>query len=134
MDLHLMFRSRSFPPVEGEDALLINEGTHGKALIEWLAVELEQRGVHVNERIVEDFGWFAYFRRGQISGGLACTIHQEGAWHECHVSIDAKVSMRERLFNRSEAKRSLSALEFEFTSIVRTHPDVHDLVVETISA
>ena len=130
MNLYLVFRSCSFPPTQGEDDLLINEGTHGKALIEWLTVELKKQEVSVDDGIVEDFGWFAYFQRGPVSGGIACTIHPEGKWHECHISVDMNVGLLMRLFHRDEAKQLLAETESTITGIIQRHSDTHDLLIE----
>lgn len=52
----LEFDSTFFAVVPGEDEDT-NPGIYGKALAQWLVVQLRERGVPAEEALAEDFGW-----------------------------------------------------------------------------
>ena len=51
-------RSSKFPGLPGENEELVNEGTYGKALSEYLQRRLEDRGYEVPFICCEDWGWW----------------------------------------------------------------------------
>ena len=51
-------RSPQFRILPGEDAELVNEGTHGKALAEYLRPRLTKRGYRATGIVCEDWGWW----------------------------------------------------------------------------
>lgn len=52
----LVFRSPAFPPSPGEDERT-NPGIFGRALAQWLADRLRERGLAAGDVFAEDFGW-----------------------------------------------------------------------------
>jgi hypothetical protein len=52
---HLIFESKAFAPVDGEDEET-NPGIYGKALVDWLATQLPHLGYPVERLVAEDFG------------------------------------------------------------------------------
>lgn len=57
MKTQVEFRSKKFPPYEGEKEH-INPGLWGKRLAEYLADKLSEKGIRTKEIIAEDWGWF----------------------------------------------------------------------------
>lgn len=51
-------RSHKFPILPGEEEELLNEGTYGKALAEYLKAKLRERGYTVPFVCCEDWGWW----------------------------------------------------------------------------
>jgi hypothetical protein len=78
----LTFDSAAFPVAEGEDAET-NPGIFGKALADWLAVRLKERGIATNVPFAEDWGWCLELANQKHRTGLACAS-DDGAtttWH-----------------------------------------------------
>lgn len=90
MQIHYTFDSSAFPPMPGEDSELINEGTYGKALLDWYSKELRTKGIESGEFIVEDFGWYAYLMVGSSKAGVGCSVihDSESKTQECHLTIE----------------------------------------------
>ena len=130
MNRTITFRSRSFPPLENEDELLINEGTYGLALLRWLRGELSHHNVQVTEPVAEDFGWFAYLRFGKSSGGLSCLTTVVEGWQECQIGVDIRSSWLRRVFASQEAQAELAAVESTLRAVLKRHTDVHQLRIE----
>ncbi len=61
-------KSSKFPVLPGEDEELVNEGTYGKALCQYLKSQLENRGYGVPFICCEDWGWWV-----EISGNAFAT-------------------------------------------------------------
>jgi glycine/D-amino acid oxidase-like deaminating enzyme len=51
-------RSAKFPVLPGEDDELINPGTYGKALAEYLRQRLRERSINAPFTCCEDWGWW----------------------------------------------------------------------------
>jgi len=51
-------KSEKFPVLPGEDAELVNEGTYGKALAQYLEARLRERAYEVPTYCCEDWGWW----------------------------------------------------------------------------
>jgi len=84
------------------DALAENfNGIGGKALGEWLAGELRQRGFDVSEVYAEDHGWD--FDVSDASGRYHCSasLEGEGADREGGVTIGKSRSLMDRLAGRN---------------------------------
>ena len=69
----LHIRSTKFPILPGEEEELVNEGTYGKALAEYLADHLRTRSYDVPFTICEDWGWWVEIR-GQPYA-LGCCVY-----------------------------------------------------------
>ena len=51
-------KSTKFPVLPGEDGELVNEGTYGKALAQYLEMRLKERSYPVSFICCEDWGWW----------------------------------------------------------------------------
>lgn len=51
-------KSAKFPVLPGEEEEVVNEGTYGKALAEYLEVRLKERSYDVRFNCCEDWGWW----------------------------------------------------------------------------
>lgn len=91
MQIHYTFDSSSFPPMPGEDSELINEGTYGKALLDWYSKALRKKQIEAGEYIAEDFGWYAFLKVGSAKAGVACSVihDSEAGTQECHLTIES---------------------------------------------
>jgi hypothetical protein len=58
MDPFIHIRSTKFPILPGEEEELINEGTYGKALAQYVQAKLKDRGYDVPCVLCEDWGWW----------------------------------------------------------------------------
>ncbi|MFC7339747.1 hypothetical protein ACFQY0_21365, partial [Haloferula chungangensis] len=66
-------RSTKFPILPGEEEELVNEGTYGKALAEYLAEHLRTRGYDIPFTCCEDWGWWVEIRGQPYS--LGCCVY-----------------------------------------------------------
>ncbi len=57
MKTQVEFRSRKFPPYEGEEEQ-INPGLWGKRLAEYLVQKLSERGIKTEKIVAEDWGYY----------------------------------------------------------------------------
>jgi len=130
MNLTITFRSRSFPPLENEDELLINEATYGLALLRWLRGELGQQNLEVSEPVAEDFGWFAYLHSGRSSGSLSCLTTVADGWQECQIGVDISGSWLRRVFASQEAQAEFATVESTLRAVLECHTDIHQLRID----
>lgn len=63
-------KSAKFPVLPGEEEELVNEGTYGKALAEYLEAKLKDRGYDVPFVCCEDWGWWVEIRGQPFTLGL----------------------------------------------------------------
>lgn len=63
-------RSAKFPVLPEEDGELVNEGTYGKALAQYLEARLKERGYDVPFICCEDWGWWIDIREQPFTLGL----------------------------------------------------------------
>lgn len=63
-------KSAKFPVLPGEEDELVNEGTYGKALAQYLEARLKDRGYDVPFICCEDWGWWVQIRGQPFSLGL----------------------------------------------------------------
>jgi hypothetical protein len=63
-------KSAKFPVLPEEDDELVNEGTYGKALAQYLQARLKDRGYDVPFVCCEDWGWWVQIRGQPFTLGL----------------------------------------------------------------
>ena len=63
-------RSAKFPVLPEEDGELVNEGTYGKALAQYLEARLKERGYDSPFICCEDWGWWVQIRGQPFTLGL----------------------------------------------------------------
>jgi hypothetical protein len=71
MDRFIHIRSTKFPILPGEKAELVNEGTYGKALAEYLKGKLTERGYVSPFICCEDWGWWVEIRGAPFVSGVS---------------------------------------------------------------
>jgi hypothetical protein len=66
-------RSEKFPILPGEKEEIVNEGTYGKALAEYLEERLKRLGYEVPFTCVEDWGWWVEIKGQPFA--LGCCVY-----------------------------------------------------------
>ncbi len=76
MKTYVEFCSDQFPAYEDE-AEMVNPGIFGKRLADFLHLELEKRGIPVDEPFVEDWGWVVPIRNENFNTWIGCANYEE---------------------------------------------------------
>lgn len=66
----IAIRTDRFPILEGEQDEIVNEGTYGRALCEYLASRLPAEGIAVHGFFAEDWGWWVDVEADGFAMGL----------------------------------------------------------------
>jgi len=69
----LHIKSAKFPILPGETEELVNEGTYGKALAEYLEAHLKQKGYEIPFICCEDWGWWVEIKGQPFA--LGCCVY-----------------------------------------------------------
>jgi hypothetical protein len=126
MKTHVEFRSKKFPPYEGEEEL-INPGLWGKRLAEYLVQKLAQRGIQTQEIISEDWGWYIPIQNDGFRLALCCG-HQNGDDDEFLCFTDPDTPVVRKLFKKIDATSQLSRLTEALQEILSSDPEITDVV------
>jgi hypothetical protein len=70
MSKFIHIRSSKFPILPGEREELVNEGTYGKALAEYLRLKLLERGYQAPSVCCEDWGWWVELMGAPFAFGV----------------------------------------------------------------
>jgi hypothetical protein len=70
MGRFIHIRSSKFPILPGEKEELVNEGTYGKALAEYLRSQLQERGHDAPFVCCEDWGWWVELKTAPFAFGV----------------------------------------------------------------
>ncbi len=70
MDTFIHIRSRKFPALPGEQEEMVNPGTYGMALANYLKDQLTARGYRVPFVCCEDWGWWVELRGVPFAFGV----------------------------------------------------------------
>lgn len=70
-------RSSRFPILPGEEEELVNEGTYGKALVEYLQGKLIKLGYHAPFICCEDWGWWVELKGAPFAFGVCVYANGE---------------------------------------------------------
>ena len=122
------FQTDFFKPISGEDEET-NPGRYGKALAQWLAEQLEKRGVTVEGVIPEDFGWVVMLSRKPYMLWLGCG-NTDGTTNEWSVFPVAETSMLQRLFKRVDPAPEIEKLKVHLSELLPSIPGVSNVVWE----
>jgi len=122
------FTSDFFKPIAGEEEET-NPGCLGKALAQWLAAKLKERGLSVEEVIPEDFGWVVMVSRKPITLWVGCG-NKDGSTTEWTVFPVAEVSALQRLFKRGDQAAEIERLRTHLAELVPSIPGVANVVWE----
>jgi len=122
---HLEFESGAFPVTPGEDERT-NPGIYGKALAEWLKLELRSDGLATGNVIAEDFGWCVPIKASNHSVYVVCASFEDGS-KQWHVFAFAEGALLARLFGKDPRGESLSRVYGAVRQRLEAHPDVRNL-------
>lgn len=120
------FTSDFFTPIAGEEDET-NPGRYGKALAQWLAAQLKERGVSVEGIIPEDFGWVVMLSRKPFMLWLGCG-NTDGSTTEWTVFPVAELSPLQRLFKRVDPAPEIKRLSFHLAELISSIPGVANVV------
>jgi len=125
---HLEFSSTAFPAVPGEDEAT-NPGITGKALAEWLSMQLRTDGYDPTGVIAEDFGWCVPIKTGGYKVFVACASASSDAstWR---VFAFADGGVLTRLVGKDTRSDAVAEVYSRIKEILVRSPDVHDLTVK----
>lgn len=70
MSKFVHIRSAKFPILPGEAEELVNEGTYGKAVAEYLQTKLRERGYDAPFICCEDWGWWVELKGAPFAFGV----------------------------------------------------------------
>lgn len=122
------FQTEFFKPVHGE-VEETNSGRYGKALAQWLAENLKERGVAVERVIPEDFGWVVMLSRKPFMLWLGCG-NTDGSTTEWNVFPVAELSTVQRLFKRINPAPEIEKLRAHLIELVPSIPGVINIMWE----
>ena len=119
------FRSKKFPPYEGEEGQ-INPGLWGKRLAEYLTQKLAERGVKVENIITEDWGYYLPIANEGFRLALCCG-HQNGEDDQFLCFTDPKGPVVKKLFKKIDATAQLTRLTEAVQQILAADPEIKDV-------
>ena len=128
MGPQVTFTTDFFKPIPGEDEQT-NPGRFGKALAEWLAKRLKERGMPVEGVIPEDFGWVVMVARKPFMLWLGCG-NMDGSTTEWSVFPVAEPSLMQRLFRRIDPTSEVEKLKAHVAELVPLIPGVSNVIWE----
>jgi hypothetical protein len=120
------FRSRKFPPYEGEEEL-INPGLWGKRLAEYLVLKLSDRGIKTHEIIAEDWGWYIPLQNEGFRLAVCCG-HQNGDDDEYLCFTDPSTPVVKKFFRKIDATSQLTRLTEALQQILSSDPEITNVV------
>ena len=125
------FESDAFPIAEGEDAAT-NPGIYGKALGEWLAGKLNERGIGAKAPYAEDWGWCVEVAGHPNPTGVACAGEAEDGgkptWR-VYGFVDVGLLARFR-GGKEAAQRTVDELSGKLKEILSTTPSISKLLID----
>lgn len=122
------FTTDFFKPIAGEEEET-NPGRYGKALAQWLAQQLKERGVSAEGVIPEDFGWVVMVSRKPFLLWLGCG-NIDGSTTEWSVFPVAEMSALQRIFKRTNPAPEIEKLKAHLSALVPSIPGVTNVVWE----
>ena len=122
------FTTDFFKPIAGEEEET-NPGRYGKALAQWLAEQLKERGVSVEGVIPEDFGWVVMVSRKPFLLWLGCG-NTDGSTTEWSVFPVAEMSALQRIFKPADTAPEIEKLKVHLSVLVPSIPGVTNVVWE----
>jgi hypothetical protein len=120
------FRSKKFPPYEGEEEK-INPGLWGKRLADYLVQRLAEKEIKTQEMIAEDWGWYVPVENEGFRLALCCG-HQDGDADEFLVFTDPSFPIVKKLFKKIDATAELTRLTKALEEIFSSDAEITDVV------
>jgi hypothetical protein len=123
-------RSARFPILPGETEELVNEGTYGKALAEYLQTHLQQRGYSVPFICCEDWGWWVEIKGQPFS--LGCLVYRASDANEkpemcVSVSREAGRQWCWARFRVIDSTERVNQLGRDLRSVLSSDPEIEIL-------
>ena len=125
MKTHAEFRSRKFPPYEGEQEQ-INPGLWGKRLAEYLKEKLDGLGIETKGIIIEDWGCLLPVKNESFDLSVACG-HQYGDDDVFLCFIEPSRPVIQKLFRKIDTTQEINRLSEALEKILASDPDIQDL-------
>jgi len=126
MNTHVEFRSKKFPPYEGEEEQ-INPGLWGKRLAEYLVQKLAERGIHTKEPIAEDWGYYIPIPNEGFRLAICCG-HQHGDDDQLLCFTDPTTPVVRKFFKKIDATAQLTRLTEALHGIFSSDPEIKEVV------
>lgn len=122
------FTTDFFKPIAGEEEET-NPGRYGKALAQWLAAKLKERGVSVDSINPEDFGWMVIISRKPFLVWIGCGNTDESTT-QWSVFPAAEMSALQFIFKRKYSMLEVERLTDHLLTIVPSIPRVKNIFWE----
>ena len=122
MKTQVTFRSKKFPPYDGEEEQ-INPGLWGKRLAEYLVDKLKPHGIETEEIIAEDWGWYIPIKNKGFRLAICCG-HQNGDDDEFLCFTDPATPIIRKLFKRINATQELTRVVTAMEKILSSDPEI----------
>lgn len=127
MGPYLHIRSPRFPILPGEVDELVNEGTYGKALAQYLQEKLGERGYAAPFVVCEDWGWWVDLAGAPFSFGVCIYSGPEGEGPLDLFCTDGATGARRwswRRFRFVDTAPWVEKLHQDLLAIFRADPEV----------
>ncbi len=125
MKTQVAFRSKNFPPYDGEEAQ-INPGLWGKRLAEYLVDKLKLHGIETEEIIAEDWGWYIPVSNEGFRLAICCG-HQNGDDDEFLCFTDPATPIIRKFFKKIDATHELMRVVTAMDNILSSDPGITDI-------
>lgn len=125
MKTQVTFRSDKFPPYEGEEEQ-INPGLWGKRLAEYLVQKLIPFGIHTEEIIAEDWGWYIPIKNEEFRLAICCG-HQHGDDDEFLCFTEPSAPVIKKFFRKIDASKQLGQLVEALEKILSSDPEIRNI-------
>jgi len=125
MKTQVAFRSKNFPPYDGEEEQ-INPGLWGKRLAEYLVDKLKPHGIEAEEIIAEDWGWYIPIKNEGFRLAICCG-HQDGDDDEFLCFTDPATPIIRKLFKKIDATHELTRVVTAMGNILSSDPEITDI-------
>jgi hypothetical protein len=126
MKTQVEFRSRKFPPYEGEEEQ-INPGLWGKRLAEYLVQKLSEHGIQTDPIIAEDWGWYIPIPNEGFRLAICCG-HQNGDDDEFLCFTDPSTPLVKKFFKKIDATPQLTRITTALQQILSSDPEITNVV------
>jgi hypothetical protein len=125
MKTQVGFRSRKFPPYDGEEEQ-INPGVWGKRLAEYLVDKLKPYGIEAGEIIAEDWGWYIPIKNEGFRLAICCG-HQYGDEDEFLCFTDPATPIIRKLFKKVDTTNELTHVLTAMDTILSSDPEITNI-------
>jgi hypothetical protein len=131
MKTQVEFRSKKFPPYEGEEEQ-INPGLWGKRLAEYLVQKLAEKGIRTDTIIAEDWGWYIPIPNEGFRLAICCG-HQNGDADEFLCFTEPSTPVVKKFFKKIDATPQLTRITFALDQILSSDPEITNVVWTEVS-